>query len=52
MTFGGESFSYTTVNVWRVEDDKLKEVRGHIFDLYAWDELWTGIAASDKTASD
>ena len=43
---GGKSFTYTTVNVWRIEDGKLKEVRGHIFDLYAWDDLWTGIAAS------
>ena len=41
---GGRSFSYTTVNVWRVEDGRLKEVRGHIFDLYAWDELWAEIA--------
>ena len=41
---GGRSFSYTTVNVWRIADGRLAEVRGHIFDLYAWDELWAEIA--------
>lgn len=45
---GGESFTYTSVNVWRVENGKFKEVRGHIFDLYAWDDLWTEIAASSN----
>jgi ketosteroid isomerase-like protein len=48
---GGKSFSYTTVNVWRIEDGKFKEVRGHIFDLYAWDDLWAEIAASSKPAA-
>jgi ketosteroid isomerase-like protein len=48
---GGKPFTYTTVNVWRIEDGKLKEARGHIFDLYAWDELWTEIAASSEASS-
>lgn len=46
----GKPFTYTTVNVWRIEDGKFKEVRGHIFDLYAWDELWTRIAAAEAAS--
>lgn len=49
---GGKPFAYTTVNVWRIEDGKLKEARGHIFDLYAWDDLWTEILASPEAASE
>jgi hypothetical protein len=49
---GGEPFVYTTVNVWRIGDGKFKEVRGHVFDLYAWDDLWTQIAAASEVGSE
>ena len=40
-----KTFTYSTVNVWRVKDGKMVEARAHIYDLYAWDEFWTMLAA-------
>jgi hypothetical protein len=28
--------------------ESYEAVRGHIFDLYAWDDLWAEIAASSN----
>jgi hypothetical protein len=43
--FEGKTFTYNTVNVWRVKDGKMVEALAHIFDLYSWDEFWTRLAA-------
>lgn len=45
----GQTFTYSTANVWRVQDGKIVEARAHIFDLYAWDDFWTTLAAREES---